>query len=472
MRKKQTKIIATISDRRCDLEFLRTMHDAGVDVIRLNTAHQTPKDTLKVIKNIRQISDRIGILIDTKGPEVRTTPVNEDIICSKGDVFKLAGTDRGTMSGKGMVYVNYAAFHKDISQGAKIYVDDGKLELKVLKKSKNYLVCEVLNDGVIKSNKSINVPGVHMDFATLNKKDKEYIDFSIRHNVDFIAHSFVRNKEDILAIQRLLDKKKSKIRIIAKIENHEGVKNLDEILEHAHGIMVARGDLGIEIAAEEIPLIQKEMIRKCIAKRKPVIVATQMLQSMVKSPRPTRAEVSDVANAVLDGADAVMLSEESASGDYPVEAVSIMARIARRVEAEHGNFFSYHLPSVMNEKTPANYLIKAAVDATKELEVKEIIISSASGYAAETIASCRSKVPVYIKCNDKTTVRQLALVYGVNAHYSEKEENHKKFITNLFRMLVKKGKLDPQDRIVFLTGDTDKGMETNIMEICEVGRYV
>lgn len=472
MRKKQTKIIATISDRRCDPAFLREMRDAGVDVVRLNTAHQTPKETLQVINNIRKVSDRIGILVDTKGPEVRTTQVEEDINFFKGDIVRMIGTSQGLVSDKESIYVNYADFHQDIPLHAKIFIDDGKMELRVQKKAKNYLECQVMNDGVVKSNKSVNVPDVHIDFETLNKKDREYIDFCIKHDVDFIAHSFVRNKEDILAIQKILDKKKSKIKIIAKIENHEGVKNIDEILDYAHGIMVARGDLGIEIAAEEIPLIQKEIIRKCIVRKKPVIVATQMLQSMVKNPRPTRAEVSDVANAVLDGADAVMLSEESAGGDYPIEAVSIMSKIARRIEAENDGFYSRHLPIIKNEKTPANYLIKAAVEAAKELDIKEIIIASGSGSAAEAIAAYRSNVPVYIKCFNKTTVRQLAMTYGVNAHYVEKEENHTKFITKLFKQLVKKEILSPKDKIVFLTGDTNNGVETNLMEICEVGRYV
>lgn len=471
MRKKQTKIVATIGIKR-DVEFIEAMYRAGADVMRLNTAHQDTKEALAVINNIRQVSDRIAILIDTKGPEVRVTQLAEDLVCTKGMELKMAGTADQLASSPEKIYVNYADFHKDMLTGAVIFIDDGKLELKVEKKTANYLLCKVMNDGLIKSNKSINVPGVHLNLPTLNKKDKEFINFSIKHKIDFIAHSFVRNKEDVLAIQRILDKHKSSIKIIAKIENLEGVEHIDEILDHAHGIMVARGDLGIEMAAEEIPLIQKEIIRKCILRHKPVIVATQMLQSMVHNPRPTRAEVSDVANSVIDGADAVMLSEESASGKYPQEAVEIMARIVKRVEASNEKHHFSNLPQIDTENKIAHYLISAAVEATKELDIKEVIMTSTSGHSAQVMASYRGRTPVYVKCFDKGIARQLALTYGINAHYVKKEENHKKFITDLFRYLVKKNKLELTDKVVFLARDIRDGSGANFMEICEVAKYV
>lgn len=471
MRKKQTKIVATIGIK-CDVNFIEAMYHAGADVMRLNTAHQGTKEALAVINNIRKISDRIAILIDTKGPEVRVTQLEEDLVCSKGMELKIAGTAGQLASGPEKIYVNYVDFHKDIPMHSLIFIDDGKLELKVEKKTANYLLCRVMNDGLIKSNKSVNVPGVHLNLSTLNKKDREFINFSIKHKVDFIAHSFVRNKEDILAIQKILDKHKSPIKIIAKIENLEGVEHIDEILDHAHGIMVARGDLGIELAAEEIPLIQKEIIRKCIVRHKPVIVATQMLQSMVHNPRPTRAEVSDVANAVIDGADSVMLSEESASGNYPQEAVEFMARIVRRVEMSNEKHHFSNLPQIDTENKIAHYLISAAVQATKELEIKEIIMTSTSGHSAQVMASYRGRTPVYVKCFDKTIARQLALTYGINAHYVKKEENHKKFITDLFRYLVKKNKLELTDKVVFLARDIRDGSGANFMEICEVAKYV
>jgi pyruvate kinase len=471
MRKKQTKIVATIGVQR-DPEFINAMYRAGADVMRLNTAHQGVKESLQVIKNIRQVSDRIAILIDTKGPEVRVTKAEEELVYKKDDKVKISGTGENLLTSIEKIYVNYFNFHKDIPVHSLIYIDDGKLELKVEKKTATYLLCKIINDGVIKSNKSVNVPGVHLNLPTLNKKDKEYINFAIKHKIDFIAHSFVRNKEDVLVIQRLLDKHKSPIKIIAKIENLEGVEHIDEILDQAHGIMVARGDLGIEMAPEEIPLIQKEIIRKCIIRHKPVIVATQMLQSMVHNPRPTRAEVSDVANSVIDGADAVMLSEESASGNYPQEAVEIMARIVRRVEMSNEKHHFSNLPQIDTINKTAHYLISAAIQATKELDITEIIMTSSSGHSAQVIASYRGRTPVYVKCFDKHVARQLALTYGINAHYVKKEEDHKKFITDLFRFLVKKNKLEPQNQVVFLARDVHHGSGANFMEICEVGKYL
>lgn len=471
MRRKQTKIVATIG-RKNNPEFISAISKAGVDVFRLNTAHQEMKESLEVINNIRKVSDSMAILIDTKGPELRITETEEDLSYKKGDKLKVAGGTSKQISRKDLVYVNYANFHKDIPLGSVIFIDDGKMELKISRRAKDHLVCEVVNDGFIKSHKSVNVPGVHINLPTLNKKDKDYINFAIKHKIDFIAHSFVRNKEDIITIQNILDRAKSPIKIIAKIENLEGVKNIDEILEHAHGIMIARGDLGIEIAAEEIPLIQKEIIRKCIVSHKPVIVATQMLQSMVSNPRPTRAEVSDVANAVIDGADAVMLSEESANGNYPIEAVEIMSKIVRRVEASSEKYIDCSLPVLKNKNSVANYLIKAAIEATKDLDITEIIMASSSSFTAEVIASYRGRIPVFVKCFDKTVARQLDLTYGVNAHYVKKEENHKKFITTLFRSLVKLEKLKASDKVIFLASDVSIGGEANFLEICEVGKYL
>jgi len=472
MRPKQTKIVATISDLKCDQDFIKNLHESGVDVIRLNTAHQTHSDTLKVIKNIRKVSERIAILLDTKGPEIRTAITDEPIILKKGEAIKIAGASasEGKKSSANLVYVNYSGFVKDVPTKATILIDDGELGLKVVKKTPNYLLCEVMNNGEIKSNKSINIPGFHINLPSLSAKDRDYIDFAIKHDLDFIAHSFVRNKEDVLAIQKILDKQKSKIKIIAKIENREGVDNIDEILDYAYGIMVARGDLGIEVPAEEIPLIQKELIKKCIARHKPAITATQMLHSMIKNPRPTRAEISDVANAILDDTDAVMLSGETAYGDYPIEAVNIMAKIIKHTEAHTQS--SGSLPVFKDENAIPNFLAKSAVIASRELKIKEIIISASNGFSAEVIASYRGRVPVYVKCADKRTVRELALTYGVNAHYVKRKNDDEEFLKELFTKLVKKGRLNRKDKVIFLDGSSFNDSFTNSMVICEVGRYV
>lgn len=302
---KKTKIVATISDKNCDVPFLKKLHHAGMDVVRLNTAHQSFEDTLKVINNVRQVSDHIAILVDTKGPEIRTTKADASFDIHTGDTITIAGDPDKTTS-KDCVYVNYNGFINDVPEKSRILIDDGQLELEVIEKKKDRLICQARNNGKIEGHKSVNVPQVSFKLPSLSQKDKEYIKFCIEQDVDFIAHSFVRNKKDVKSIQDILDENNSRIKIIAKIENQEGVDNIDEIIDHVYGIMVARGDLGIEIPYERIPGIQKMIINKCIHKRKPVIVATQMLHTMIDNPRPTRAEVSDIANAIFSKTDAIM----------------------------------------------------------------------------------------------------------------------------------------------------------------------
>lgn len=319
---KNTKIVATISNLNCSASFIERLYAAGMDVVRLNTAHMTHEDALEVITNTRKVSDKIGILLDTKGPEIRTCDAQEQLSVKCGDTIRVKGAP-GELSHDDVICVSHKDFVMDVPVGSSILIDDGYIALAVMEKDNEYLSCTVENDGVIKARKSINIPSVHVKLPALSEKDKGFIRFAADNDLDFIAHSFVRNREDVLAVQQILDEKKSSIKIIAKIENFEGVENLDEILEHVYGVMIARGDLAVEIPTEQIPLIQKRIIRACIEKRRPVIVATQMLHSMIDSPRPTRAEVSDVANACLDHTDALMLSGETANGRYPEIAVRL-----------------------------------------------------------------------------------------------------------------------------------------------------
>ncbi|MCX6800037.1 MAG: pyruvate kinase, partial [Candidatus Falkowbacteria bacterium] len=421
-------------------------------------------DTLKVIENVRKVSERIAILLDTKGPEIRTTKTSEAIELKKNDLIKIKGGGADDVSNKDLVFLNYKKFSEEIKVGTSILIDDGELELKVIKKQLGHLVCRALNNGVIKSNKSVNVPNVHLDLPSLSQKDKDYINFAIKHNLDFIAHSFVRNKSDVMAIQKMLNAKKSRIKIIAKIENEEGVRNIDEILSVSHGIMIARGDLGIEIPAEEIPLIQKRIVKKCIEHHKPVIIATQMMHSMIKNPRPTRAEVSDVANAIMDGTDAVMLSGETASGEYPLETVKIMVKIIRQIE--HNTQF-LDLPVFNDEKHITNYLIKSAIKTSKELDAKEILVSTKSGFSTALLASYRGRIPVYAKCGDKRTVRELGLTYGVNAHFIEDKKTNT--IEKIVSELIKSGKLAKKDVIIYLAGDSSQKFASYSMKVCEAG---
>ena len=339
---KQTKIVASISDLRCDVDFIRSLFESGMNVVRMNTAHGTPEGMDKLISNVREVSNRIAILIDTKGPEVRTTKIQDadQIDYHIGDTVRIIGNP-DVLTTREQISVSYPKFVSDLSNGAYILIDDllwriddGELELQVIEKNTDHLVCEVQNEASLGSRKSVNVPGVRINLPSLTQKDKDNIKYAIERDLDFIAHSFVRNKQDILDIREILDAYGSDIKVIAKIENQEGVDNIDEILTVADGVMVARGDLGIEVPQEKIPGIQRMLIKKCVLAKKPVIVATQMLHTMIKNPRPTRAEVNDVANAIYDGTSAIMLSGETASGLYPIEAVKTMSRIALRTESD------------------------------------------------------------------------------------------------------------------------------------------
>jgi pyruvate kinase len=329
-----TKIVASISDLRCDVDFIRGIYQAGMNVARINTAHITIDSAITVINNIRKVSNKIAILIDTKGPEIRTLKLANPMFVKKGDIISVSG--EADFSGENMLPVSYERLQDMLVVGNRILIDDGDIELTVIDKN-DFLICRVENDGIIKNNKSINIPGVSIELPSVTEKDRLFIDFAVENGLDFIAHSFVRNKSDVIEVQKILDKHNSPIKIIAKIENLDGVSNIDEILDHAYGIMIARGDLGIEIAAEKLPGIQRNLIKKAIEWKKPVIVATQMLHTMIDHPRPTRAEVTDIANAVFSRTDALMLSGETAYGKYPVEAVKTMARIAEETELAYDN---------------------------------------------------------------------------------------------------------------------------------------
>ena len=323
MQQKKTKIICTISDLHCEVGFLRSLYDNGMNVVRINTAHATIEGAQKVVDNVRAVSDKIAILIDTKGPEVRLTKMDtsDGISVKNGDIINIHNNIEG-ISGTEAIYTNCPSFVNDVPVGARILIDDGSVELVVREKNEERLVCVVRNAGVIKGKKSVNVPNVPIDLPALTEKDKVFVKWAIDADIDFIAHSFVRCKEDLMSIQEILDEHNSHIKLISKIENQQGIDNLEEILINCYGVMIARGDLGVEVPAEKIPLIQKDIVGMCRAYRKPVIIATQMLHSMIENPRPTRAEVTDVANAIFQSTDAIMLSGETASGKYPILSTS------------------------------------------------------------------------------------------------------------------------------------------------------
>ena len=467
-KQKHTKIVATISDKNCESDFLRTLMEAGMNVVRINTAHQTTDSAMNIINNVRSVSDGLAILVDTKGPEIRTKNITEPIKINKGDRIAIKCGDE--MSGKGVLVVDYVNFTRDIPVGSSVLIDDGELELTILERTNDSLIALVGNDGYIKNRKSINVPGVSLHLPSLTEKDRQFIRWAAANDLDFIAHSFVRNKEDVLAVQEILNEENSKIKIIAKIEDTDGVRNIDEILDYAYGIMVARGDLGIEIPAEKIPAIQRRLIRKCVERKKPVIIATQMLHTMITNPRPTRAEVSDVATAIYDRTDAIMLSGETAYGQYPVEAVQLMSRVAIEVESSKDKRNDLSVPRLENEVSA--FLAEAAVMSASELKVAAIITDTLTGKIARYISAFRSPRPVYAKCHTGRVKRELALSYGVFASEIVVKKNKYKLIETSLLDLVERGYISENDRVVYVGGNFGVGGGTSFIEIASVAQMM
>ena len=451
MEHKNTKIICTISDENCEVEFIRGLFENGMNVARINSAHASIEGAQRVVDNIRTVSDKIAILIDTKGPEVRLTGMENSVgfVVKEGDCIEVKDGPKLLCSNR-TLYTTCPSFVSDVPVGGRILIDDGSIELVVTEKDDTRLVCQVKNYGVIKGKKSVNVPDVHISLPALTEKDKLFVRWAIEADIDFIAHSFVRTKDDLLEIQSILDEYKSHIKIISKIENRQGIDNIDDILTHCYGVMIARGDLGVEIEAEKIPLIQKNLIKKCRSRKKPVIVATQMLHSMIENPRPTRAEVSDVANAILQSTDAVMLSGETASGKYPLEAVRTMSKIAHEAEE------SIPVPpdiSLVNVTRPiAGVLAQSMVAATLKLPVKAIILDTWTGRTARYLAEFRPKVPIYAMCYNNFTMREMALIYNITAFPFEITGTKEGFVKNSIEILLNEGKINKGDLVGFIGG--------------------
>ncbi len=460
---KQTKIVASISDRHCEVDFIRQLFNAGMNVVRMNTAHASKDGIINIIRNVREVSHHIGILIDTKGPEVRTTGCDAPIEYKTGDVVKIFGRPEmdTTHDIINLSYVNFAA---DVYEGCHILFDDGALDMKVIGVNGPAVIAQVQNDGILGSHKSVNVPGVHIALPALTDKDRKNIMLAIEQDIDFIAHSFVRSAADVRAVQAILDAYNSDIKIISKIENQEGVDNIDEIIDASYGIMIARGDLGIEVPIERIPGIQRQIIRKCILKKKPVIVATQMLHSMIQNPRPTRAEVTDIANAIYYSTDALMLSGETASGKYPVEAVKTMASIAEQAEKDKIHAHDIEVPLSKNCDV-REFMAYSAIEATEKLGVKGIITDSSTGITARYLAAFRGPNPVLAICYNDKLQRLLNLSYGVIPVYQKEHIGSERLFLAAVRMLRQKGYVELDDKIAYLSGNVGSGGGTKFLEV-------
>ncbi len=466
---KKTKIVCSISDRRCEVDFLRKLFFAGMNVVRMNTAHATPDGIRTIIRNTREVSPHLALLIDTKGPEVRTTNVEQPITYKKGDVVKIFGRPEMDTT-HDIINVSYTDFTKCVGKGAHILFDDGLLDMLVMEQVGPMLVAQVQNDGVLGAHKSVNVPGVHIDLPALTEKDKKNINLAIDEDIDFIAHSFVRSADDVMAVQKMLDERGSDIKIISKIENQEGVDNIDEIIDASYGIMIARGDLGIEVPLEQIPGIQRTIMHKCEQKKKPVIVATQMLHTMIDNPRPTRAEVTDIANAIYSRTDALMLSGETASGKYPLEAVQTMAAIAEQAEQDRMNSDDFDIP-LSSTCSQREFLAHTAIESTRKLGVAGIIAASESGQTARDIAAFRGPTPVLAICyNNEKTMRWLNLSYGVIPIYQKKHLSSLFLFMAALRMLLQKGYIKNDDKIAYLGGSIGGRGGATFLEINRVSQ--
>lgn len=412
----RTKIVCTIGPASSSPAILAELAKAGMDTIRLNFSHGHPSGHLRVITAARLLAEALkrplAILQDLAGPKVRIGPIQAGrIVLKSGDRFTL--TDKKVPGDSNMVSVSYARLSREVSPGDSLLLSDGALELEVMETDDHNIRCRVVVGGELSSYKGLNLPSRSLKIPCLTKKDRQDLEFGLKHGVDFVALSFVRNAEDVMAARHFIKKRKKEVPVIAKIEKHEALKNIDDILEAADGIMIARGDLGVEIPLERIPHVQKTLIRKANRAGKLAITATQMLKSMVDSPRPTRAEVTDVANAILDGTDAVMLSEETAVGKYPVRAVEMMRLIAEDAEA---GFPYSDWPSRLdqgNEKSWPEAVSRAAVNLAAEIGAAAIVSITKTGSTARLTAKYRPRQPIIAVTPLKETFRRLALVWGV-----------------------------------------------------------
>ena len=415
---KKTKIVCTIGPASEDPAVLEELINNGMNVARLNFSHGTHEEHLAKIKTIRRIRRKlnvpVAIMLDTKGPEIRTGNFKVDEIYLKpGDIFTL--TTRDVEGDQSIVSVSYEGLPEDVSVGSEIYIDDGLVQLEVIEiKDGTDVVCKALNNGILSDHKGVNLPGSKTNLPAITPKDVDDIKFGIENDIDIIAASFVRKKEDVYDIRKVLeDHGGEHIKIISKIESQEGVDNLDEIIEASDGIMVARGDLGVEIRTELIPLVQKEIIRKCNDAAKPVITATQMLDSMIRNPRPTRAETTDVANAIIDGTDCVMLSGETAGGKYPIEAVKTMRNICITTELSDDFYQNIYDVKIHSANTTTNSIARSTKNIAEELNAKAIISCTASGNTSRVISKFKPKTNIIAATISDRVARQLSIVWGV-----------------------------------------------------------
>ena len=476
---KKTKIICTMGPNEDDRQVIMDLAKNGMDIARFNFSHGTheeQKERLDRLKSVREELDMpIAALLDTKGPEIRTGLLKDGkkVLLEEGKPFTL--TTKSIEGDEKICHINYSGLAEDVSAGNRILIDDGLIELRVESVEGSEIHCVVINGGELGQRKGVNVPNVKIKLPALTEKDKEDIWFGIEQGFDFIAASFVRNADAIIEIKQMLSVAGSNIKVIAKIENEEGIENLDAIIEASDGIMVARGDLGVEIPAEKVPYLQKTIIRKCNEACKPVITATQMLDSMIRNPRPTRAEVTDVANAVYDGTDVVMLSGETAMGKYPVEALKMMVQIVMEAES-HLDYSAYQARNISadNRKNISNAVCFSSVSTAYDLNAKVIVAPSISGFTARLLSKYRPSAKIIGLSPNASAVRQMQIYWGVTPFVARRAESTDILIASSVDLLKEKKILVSGDLAVVTAGVVnyetrhEPALHTNIMRIVSI----
>ena len=454
---KKTKIVCTMGPNTDNREIMRELALNGMDVARFNFSHgdhAEHKHRLEILESVREeLGIPIASLLDTKGPEIRTGKLKDGkkVTLKEGDLYTL--TTEEIVGDETRGYINYAGLAEDVKPGDRILIDDGLIELHVREVNGTDIVCRIENGGELGEKKGVNVPGVRVKLPALTDKDKEDIRFGVDAGFDFVAASFVRNADAIREIREILDEKGSAMQIIAKIENEEGIENIDSIIEASDGIMVARGDMGVEIPAEKVPHIQKMIIRKCNLACKVVITATQMLDSMIRNPRPTRAEVSDVANAVYEGTDAVMLSGETAMGSYPIEAVRMMSQIAEESEKYLDYmFYQRRKVSAENLRNISNTVCYSSVATASDLEAPVIVAPSVSGFTTRMLSKWRPKALIAGLSPSMTVVRQMQLYWGVKPFHAKRAESTDALLFASVELLKEKGIVKEGEIVVATAG--------------------
>jgi pyruvate kinase len=464
---RKTKIICTIGPATCSYEALERLYNTGMNVVRLNMSHGDHAWHAKVVKAVRTLNRKarytVPVMLDTQGPEIRTGHVSTELNLREGEEITIVVRGAGDVE-ESSIQIDYADIIQAVNVGDRITVDNGLINLEVLSKQERVMRCRVIDGGALKSKRHVNLPGVRVNLPAITEKDRQDIAWGVANDVDYIALSFVREAADVRELRELLGEKARKIKIIAKIEDQEGVRNLEEIVREADGIMVARGDLGVEVNFYELPNIQRRIVRICAEQGKRVIVATHLLESMIENPVPTRAEVTDVANAVYEEADAIMLSGETTIGKYPLKCVEYMDRICLAVEPHRGLRFSERL-ELSDQKQS---LAASAAHLAELVQARGIVVITRRGRMANYVTNCRPVTPlIYAFSNDSRTRRQLALNRGVRAHRSNFSNDPEKTLANAFAILVEREGFRPGDKVVVIS-DILEGAGVEAIHVREI----